>query len=86
MLLMLRAAAGNPNGSARPWSLPAPNSEEANAGPKVAAILSVIESCRRLGVSARDYLAEVLPGLSDVSIQKVADLTPLGWKSRLQKS
>ena len=57
-----------------------------NAGPKVASILSVIESCRRLGVSARDYLAEVLPGLSDVSIQKVAELTPLAWKSRLQQS
>ena len=57
-----------------------------NAGPKVAAILSVIESCRRLGVSAREYLAEVLPGLSDVSIQKVGELTPLAWKSRIQQS
>jgi transposase len=51
------------------------------AGPKVAAILSVVESCRRLGVSAREYLASVLPGLADVSIQRLPELTPLAWKS-----
>ena len=51
------------------------------AGPKVAAILSVIESCRRLGVSAREYLANVLPGLADASIQRMPQLTPLAWKS-----
>src|SRR5258708_36748579 len=31
------------------------------AGPKVTAILSVIETCRRLKISARDYLAAILP-------------------------
>ena len=31
------------------------------AGPKVAAILSVIESCRRLHIPVRDYLAAILP-------------------------
>ena len=46
------------------------------AGPKVAAILSVIESCRRLNLSAREYLQSVLPGLDDVSIQRVPELTP----------
>jgi transposase len=54
-----------------------------SAGPKVAAILSVVESCRRLGVPARTYLAEVLPGLRDVKIQQVAERTPAAWlKSR----
>jgi transposase len=38
------------------------------AGPKVAAILSVIESCRRLHIPARDYLAAILPGLNDLPI------------------
>ena len=33
------------------------------AGPKVAAILSVVESCRRLQVPVRDYFSRVLPGL-----------------------
>jgi transposase len=31
------------------------------AGPKVAAILSVVESCRRLGVPVKDYFTAVLP-------------------------
>jgi transposase len=31
------------------------------AGPKVAAILSVVESCRRLKIRVRDYLAAILP-------------------------
>lgn len=39
------------------------------AGPKVAAILSVIESCRRLSVSPRDYLADVLRGLERQILQ-----------------
>src|SRR5438876_3982660 len=46
------------------------------AGPKVAAILSVVESCRRLKLQVRDYLAAVLPGLADRPIQRLADLTP----------
>ena len=46
------------------------------AGPKVAAILSVVETCRRLKIPIREYLAAVLPGLADVSIQRLAELTP----------
>ena len=49
------------------------------AGPKVAAILSVVESCRRLRISARDYLAATLPGLADVTIQRLPELTPNTW-------
>ena len=49
------------------------------AGPKVAAILSIVESCRRLKLPVRDYLAAVLPGLSDVTIQRLPDLTPAAW-------
>lgn len=54
----------------------------AQAGPKIAAILSVVESCRRLKIAARDYLAAVLPGLADVGIQRVAELTPATWAAR----
>jgi hypothetical protein len=49
------------------------------AGPKVAAILSVVESSRRLRISVRDYLAAILPGLADVTIQHLPDLTPAAW-------
>jgi len=46
------------------------------AGPKIAAILSVVESCRRLKLPVRDYLAAVLPGLADCPIQRLPELTP----------
>jgi hypothetical protein len=49
------------------------------AGPKVAAILSVIESCRRLKLPVREYLASILPGLADLPIQRVAEYTPAAW-------
>ncbi len=52
------------------------------AGPRVAAILSVVESCRRLRIPVRDYLNEILPGLADKLIQQVADLTPAAWAAR----
>jgi hypothetical protein len=51
----------------------------AQAGPKVAAILSVIESCRRLGVPVKEYLMDVLPGLGRRSMTEVAHLTPARW-------
>jgi transposase len=52
------------------------------AGPRVAAILSVVESCRRLRIPVRKYLHEILPGLANRSIQLVADLTPTKWMAR----
>jgi transposase len=52
------------------------------AGPKVAAILSVVETCRRLDISAREYLGAVLPGLAEMSIQKLGELTPAAWAAR----
>jgi transposase len=52
------------------------------AGPRVAALLSVVESCRRLKIPVRKYLGETLPGLADRSIQRIADLTPTAWAAR----
>lgn len=52
------------------------------AGPRVAAILTVTESCRRLGIPVREYLNAVLPGLADVRIQKLVGLTPAAWLAR----
>ena len=57
-----------------------------SAGPKVAALLSVLETCKRLKLNAREYLLEVLPvlayqetrpGLSGV--KSAAELTPTAW-------
>jgi hypothetical protein len=51
------------------------------AGPRVAAILSVVESCRRLTVPVRQYLA-ALPALASLPIQRVAALTPAAWAAQ----
>ena len=51
------------------------------SGPKVAAILSVVESCRRLGVPGKEYLAAVLPGLNQRTLSELANLTPARWSA-----
>ena len=51
----------------------------AKAGPKVAAIISVVESCRRLGLSVKQYLLDVLPGLDRRKLTEIAELTPARW-------
>ena len=51
----------------------------AKAGPKVAAILSIVESCRRLRLPLKDYLLAVLPGLDRRKLSEIAQLTPSRW-------
>jgi transposase len=53
----------------------------AQSGPKVAAILSVIESCRRLGVPVREYLLAVLAGMARRKLSEVVSLTPARWSA-----
>ena len=55
------------------------------AGPKIAAIFSIMENCRKLGVPIRQYLADVLPGLADRSIQSLAELTPMAYAAKMTK-
>ena len=56
------------------------------AGPKVAAILSVVESCRRLQVPVRNYFSTVLPGLADLPIQRLPNVTPSVWIAHYSKT
>jgi transposase len=49
------------------------------AGPRVAAILSVIETCRRYQIPIRQYLSSVLPGLAEFPANRVSELTPASW-------
>ena len=51
------------------------------AGPKIAAILSIMETCKRLQINLRKYLNDVLPKLPSWPINNVAALSPLNWKS-----
>jgi transposase len=53
-----------------------------DAGPRIAAIFSVVESCRRLNIPVRDYLAAILPGLANAPLQRTAELTPAAWAAR----
>jgi transposase len=53
-----------------------------DAGPRVAAIVSIVETCRRLKIPVRDYLGSVLPGLSDFPVNRIAELTPAAWANR----
>ena len=43
------------------------------------AILSIVESCRRLGVPVKDYLLDILPGMARRNLSEVAHLTPARW-------
>ncbi len=52
------------------------------AGPKVAAILSVVESCRRLKIPVRAYFSAILAGLADLPIRCLPELTPSAWVAR----
>ena len=52
------------------------------AGPRVAAIVSIVETCRQLKIPVRDYLGSVLPGLGDFPINRIAELTPAAWATR----
>ena len=52
-----------------------------SAGPKIAAITSIVETCRRLDIALRTYLTDILPKLGDWPVSRVAELTPTAWKS-----
>jgi transposase len=52
------------------------------AGPRIAAISSVLATCKRLTVNARDYLIDVLPKIPSWPANRVAELTPMAWAAR----
>jgi transposase len=56
------------------------------AGPKVAAIASIVETCRRLDINLRAYLRDVLPKLGEWPISRVGELTPTAWKAAPAKT
>jgi hypothetical protein len=55
------------------------------AGPKIAAIFSIVENCRKLDVPIRQYLAVVLPGLAERSIQSLDEPTPTAYAAKMAK-
>ena len=55
------------------------------AGPKIAALQSVLETCKRNGINVREYLLDVAPRLADWPVKRVGELTPLRWKADREK-
>ena len=51
------------------------------AGPKIAALLSIMQTCKRLEINPAHYLNDVLPRLPSWPVNNVVALTPLNWKS-----
>ena len=53
------------------------------AAPSVAAIMSAVESCKRIGINVRTYLSDVLPQLAaalpDKLVALAKTLTPIKW-------
>lgn len=49
------------------------------AGPKIAFIFSIVESCRKLCVPIRQSLADILPGLAERSIKSPSELIPAAY-------
>ena len=55
------------------------------AGPRVAAIVSIVEACRRLNIPVRHYLGSILPGLANFPVNRIAELTPTAWAARISR-
>jgi transposase len=53
-----------------------------DSAPKITAIMSILETCKRHQINTRDYLLDVLPGLEDRPHKDLPNLTPLAWKAR----
>ena len=53
------------------------------AGPKIAAIFSIVESCRRLKIPVRAYLTDTLPGLACRSLQTMQMFTPTAYANKI---
>ena len=52
------------------------------AGQKIAAIFSIVESCRRMNIPIRQYLTHILPGLAERSLQSMDRFTPAAWAAK----
>jgi len=53
---------------------------------KVAAIASIVETCRRLDINLRAYLTDVLPGWAIGPVSRGGRVDPRRLESRAEKS
>mgnify|MGYP006275095853 CR=1 FL=1 len=52
---------------------------EAEAGERSAILYTIIESCRRRGINAHEYLKDVLTRLPSMTNRQIAEVTPEAW-------
>ncbi|MFQ5506769.1 MAG: transposase domain-containing protein, partial [Planctomycetota bacterium] len=48
-------------------------------------LLSLVQSCKELGINPLLYLRDVLPAISSTPASRVGDLTPKGWKRHQER-
>ena len=53
-----------------------------DAGVRIAAIMSVIATCKRLKIPVKEYLEEVLPQVANWPASKVVELSPMAWAAK----
>lgn len=51
----------------------------ANAGPRAAAMFTLVENCRMAGVNPEAYFIDVLARIDDHPASRIAELTPRNW-------
>ena len=54
-----------------------------DVGPKIGVIFSIMESCRRLKVPVREYLANTLSGLASRSLQTMQQFTSIAYANKI---
>jgi transposase len=50
-------------------------------GDRAAAMFTILESCKMLGINPEAYLRDVLTRIADHPINRIADFLPWRWKS-----
>jgi transposase len=50
-------------------------------GDRAAAMFTILESCKMLGINPEAYLRDVLTRIADHPINRIGDLLPWRWKS-----
>jgi hypothetical protein len=50
-------------------------------GDRAAAMFTILESCKMLGINPEAYLRDVLARIADHPINRIGDLLPWRWKS-----
>ena len=57
-----------------------------DAGEAAAVILTLVQSCRAIGINPREYLEDIMKRLMDHNSQRLEELLPAQWKNNRQSN